>query len=85
VSSRIKSAIDKALVTMLANPKLKFVITVHPEREDDKDAALAKRRADNVKWYLSEQGVALGSLTSAVGPVMKDKNAVMIEITVAAP
>jgi OOP family OmpA-OmpF porin len=85
VSSRIKSALDKALLTMLNNPKLKFVITVHPEREGDKDAVLAKRRADNVKWYLSEQGVALGSLTSAVGPVMKDKNATMIEITVAPP
>ncbi|HEY5949238.1 MAG TPA: outer membrane beta-barrel protein [Kofleriaceae bacterium] len=83
VSSRIKTAIDRALLTMLNNSKLKFVIVVHPERDGDKDAALAKRRADNLKGYLTEQGVAMGSLSTAVGPVVKDKNAPVVEITLA--
>jgi hypothetical protein len=83
VSSKVKSALDKALLTMLGNAKLKYVITVHPEKDGDKDATLAKRRADNLKFYLTEQGVAMGALTTAVGPVVKDKKAAVVEISIA--
>jgi OOP family OmpA-OmpF porin len=83
VSSRIKTALDKALLTMLNNPKLKFVITVHADKDGDKDAALARKRADNLRYYLIEQGVAMGSLTSAVGPVPTDKQAPQVEVSLA--
>jgi OOP family OmpA-OmpF porin len=83
VSSRMKTALDKALITMLSNAKLQYVITVHPQQAGDKDATLAKRRADNLKFYLTEQGVAMGSLTTAVGPVVKDKKAAVVVISIA--
>jgi OmpA-OmpF porin, OOP family len=83
ITAKLKTALDKALLTMLNNAKLKYVITVHPEKDGDKDAALAKRRADNVKFYLTEQGVAMGALTTAVGPVIKDKKAAVITISIA--
>lgn len=83
ISSRIKTALDKALLAMLGNAKLKYVITVHPEKDGEKDATLAKRRADNLKGYLIEQGVAMGSLTTAVGSVVADKKAPLVEVTVA--
>ena len=83
VSSKVKTALDKALLTMLSNGKLKYVITVHPEKAGDKDASLAKRRADNIRFYLTEQGVAMGALTTAVGPVVADKKAALVVITLA--
>ncbi|HEX5060218.1 MAG TPA: outer membrane beta-barrel protein [Kofleriaceae bacterium] len=83
ISSRIKTALDKALITMMSNAKLKYVITVHPDKDGDKDAVLANRRAENVKFYLVEQGVAMGALSTTVGPVSKDKNAPQLEITIA--
>ena len=83
ISSRIKTALDKALITMMSNAKLKYVITVHPEKDGDKDAVLANRRAENVKFYLVEQGVAMGALSTTVGPVGKDKTAPQLEISIA--
>jgi OOP family OmpA-OmpF porin len=82
VSPQVKTALDKALMAMLSNPKLKFVITVHPQTDGDKDATLAKKRAENVKGYLLEQGAAMGSLSTAVGTVNKDKTAPVVVISV---
>jgi OOP family OmpA-OmpF porin len=83
VSSRVKSALDPALLTMLNNPKLKYVITVHPEKDGDKDAVLAKKRAENLRYYLIEQGIAMGSLSTAVGAVVADKKAPVVEVSIA--
>lgn len=71
VTSRAKAALDKALAAMLSNPKLKVVITARPEAEGDRAAELAKKRAENVKWYLVEQGIAAGALSTVVGSVEK--------------
>jgi hypothetical protein len=35
-----------------------------------------------VKWYLIDQGVAEGNITTAVGPVVADKKAPIIVISV---
>jgi OOP family OmpA-OmpF porin len=83
VSSRVKTALDRALIAMLGNSKLKYVITVHPEKDGDKDASLAKRRAENLKGYLIEQGVAMGSVTTAVGAVVTDKKAPVVVVSIA--
>ncbi len=83
ISSRIKDAVDKALLAMLSNGKLKFVITVHPEAAGDKDASLAKKRAENLKGYFNEQGVAMASLITTVGPVATDKQAPTVVLTIA--
>ncbi|HEY5922650.1 MAG TPA: outer membrane beta-barrel protein [Kofleriaceae bacterium] len=82
LSTRVKTALDKTLLAMLNNPKLKFVITVHAEKDGDKDATLAKKRAENVKGYLLEQGVAMGSLTTTVGPVPTDKKAPLLVVSI---
>jgi len=71
LSDKAKAALDRALGMMLNNPKLKVAITVHPDKADAKAAELAKKRADVVKWYLVEQGVAAGQLSPTVGPVVK--------------
>jgi OOP family OmpA-OmpF porin len=83
ISSRIKAALDKALLIMMSNPKLKFVITVHPDKEGDKFTDVARRRGENLKGYLIEQGVAMQSITAAVGPPVADAKAPMVEITIA--
>ena len=77
-----KAALDRALGTMLNNPKLKVSITVHPDTGDPKAAELAKKRAEVVKWYLVEQGVAAGQLSPTVGNVAKKKSPVL-ELAVA--
>jgi OOP family OmpA-OmpF porin len=83
VSPKVKTALDKALLAMLGNSKLKFVVTVHPEQDGDKDATLARKRAENVKGYLLEQGAAMGSLSTAVGAVIADKTKPVVVISVA--
>ena len=46
---------------------LKISIVAHPENATEAAAGIARKRADNVKWYLTEQGVAAGQLTTSVG------------------
>jgi OOP family OmpA-OmpF porin len=82
LTNRAKSALDKALLAMLNNPKLKVLITVRPEGDGDKHLDTAKKRADNVKWYLIEQGISAGALTTTVGPVV-DKKAPALVLSVA--
>jgi OOP family OmpA-OmpF porin len=82
VPAKAKAALDQALRALLNNPRLKIVITVHPERAGDQDAELAKKRADNVRWYLLEQGVAQGSMTAAVGEVAP-KNSPLLVLSIA--
>jgi outer membrane protein OmpA-like peptidoglycan-associated protein len=83
LTPKVKAALDKAVMAILGNRDLKFVITVHPEKSGDKDAALAKRRADNVKAHLVEQGAAIDTLSTAVGDVVNDKSAPVVVISVA--
>jgi OOP family OmpA-OmpF porin len=78
LTAKGKTALDQALVSLLNNPRLKIVITVRPERAGDKDAELAQKRADNVKWYLMEQGVAQGSLSTAVGEVAPKQGPLLV-------
>lgn len=55
---------------MLANPEIKAAITAHPDTDDADAADVAARRAEAVKWYLVEQGIAQAQLVTAVGAVM---------------
>jgi len=77
-----KASLDRALGTILNNPKLKVAITVHPDKANGKASELAKKRADVVKWYLVEQGVAEKQLVPVVGVVAKPK-APLLEIAIA--
>jgi len=68
-----KAALDKVLPLLLANRTLKIALTAHPEGADDAAKQLAAKRADVVKWYLVEQGVAANNLTTKVGDVAAKK------------
>jgi outer membrane protein OmpA-like peptidoglycan-associated protein len=63
---------------MLNNPKLKVAIVVHAEKANDKANELAKKRADVVKWYLVEQGVAAAQLVAAGGPPVAKKKPLLV-------
>ncbi|HSD86076.1 MAG TPA: thrombospondin type 3 repeat-containing protein [Kofleriaceae bacterium] len=76
-----KAALDKALPLLLANRTLKIAITAHPEAADDAAKQLAAKRADVVKWYLVEQGVAAGNVTTKVGDVAA-KKAPILELAI---
>ena len=78
LSKGAKAALDMALLAMLNNPKLKILITAHPERDSDNQRELARKRHDVVKWYLIEQGVSQSALVTAVGPVAAKKAPVLV-------
>jgi OOP family OmpA-OmpF porin len=77
-----KAALDKTLTALLANKSLKITVTVNPEKAGDAGAELAKKRADVVKWYLIDGGVAEGNITTAVGAVLPNKKAPIVVITI---
>ncbi|MEO8843571.1 MAG: OmpA family protein [Kofleriaceae bacterium] len=75
LSEAAKAALAKALVQLHAHPTMHVVVTGHPDKpadkSDDKASALAKKRADVVKWYLVDQGVPVDQLESTTGDVRK--------------
>lgn len=75
-----KAALDKAAPVLLSNRNLKIVITVHPNVAGDAAVELAKKRAEAVKWYLNEGGLAAANMTTIIGAVAK---APVIELNVA--
>lgn len=56
VTQAARAALRPVLAMLLAHPELHLVIAGHPDRPASDD--LAKRRADAVKWYLVDQGIA---------------------------
>ena len=62
-----KAALAPLVDEMRSRPAIRVVVTGHPgtAKEDD----LAKRRADAVKWYLVDQGIAADRLDTAVGAI----------------
>lgn len=81
LTPRAKATLDRARLVLLQYPTLKLVIVVRPEGEDERHAALAKKRADNVKWYLLEQGVAENRMTTMLGPIA-DKSGAVLELAI---
>jgi OOP family OmpA-OmpF porin len=77
-----KAALDKTLTTLLSTKGLRITISASPEKAGDADTELAKKRADVVKWYLIDGGVAEGNITTAVGAVVADKKAPIVVITI---
>jgi len=80
VTSRAKAALEQSLTAMLANPKLKVLITAHPDADGERYADLAKKRAENVRWYLVEQGIPAAALTTAVGAVAKQGPVIVLSV-----
>ena len=54
----------------MTNPKLRVSLTVHPEANSEAATALATKRMNAVKWYLTtDQGVAAKQLETKIGSV----------------
>ena len=82
LSKAAKAALDKALVVALNNKNLKITLTIRPESAEPAAADLATKRLTVVKFYLTEQGVAMGNLTGVVGAPAADKKAPLVELSV---
>ena len=67
-----KASLGKTLGALRDHPMLKVTITGH-----DKDAELAKKRAEAVKWYLVDQGVAQDQIETVAGPEAKQPIEIM--------
>jgi outer membrane protein OmpA-like peptidoglycan-associated protein len=61
------AALRQVLAMLQDHPELHLAIVGHPDRPGDDD--LAKRRADAVKWYLVDQGVAEDRIATSLGAV----------------
>jgi OOP family OmpA-OmpF porin len=75
-----KAALDKAVAALLTAQTLKIVITTHPDAGGE---TLAKKRADAVKFYLNEGGVAAANISVVLGTAAV-KNGPLIELGVGA-
>ena len=60
LKSDTKAALDKAVAALLTARGLKVVIVAHP---DAGGVELAKKRADAVKFYLNEGGIAVANIS----------------------
>jgi outer membrane protein OmpA-like peptidoglycan-associated protein len=68
-----KLSLAKVLDVLRDNPHLRIVITGH-----DKDAELAKKRAEAAKWYLVDKGVAEDQIDTATADA--DKRPITIAV-----
>lgn len=78
-----KASLAQALSQLRAHPTMHVLVTGHPDGKGAaaKREALARKRADVVRWYLVEQGVPTDQLEATTGEI--DKRA--IELTAAPP
>lgn len=76
-----KAALDKIAAVALANKGLRITVTVHAEGSDEAATTLANKRLAVVKFYLTEQGVAMMNLTTVVGPAITDKKAPLVLVS----
>lgn len=83
--ARVTPAAAATLVPVLAmlqkHTAVRLAIVGHPDRAGGDD--LARRRAEAVKWYLVDQGIAEDRITARVGPVAT--TAVAFQLVRAAP
>jgi outer membrane protein OmpA-like peptidoglycan-associated protein len=83
LDSKSKAALEKTLAVLLTNKALKVQITAATDAVSEPALELAKKRAEVVKWYLIDQGVAEGNIQTLVGGAVSDKKAPIISITIA--
>lgn len=68
-----KPALDKLVAFLVANPRLRVTLVIHPDATGDAAKELATKRADVVMWHLVEQGVAKPQLQATLGSIGKGK------------
>lgn len=70
LSETAKASLDKTAALLMTNPKLRIALTVHPDANTEAATAIATKRMNAVKWYLtSDQGVAEKQLETKIGSV----------------
>lgn len=67
VTAAAKTTLRQLASALRTHADLRIVITGHPAAAGDDD--LAKRRAEAVKWYLIDQGIAQDRIATAIGAV----------------
>lgn len=80
-----KAILDRAIGVALTYPKLKLTVTIHPEKADPASTELAGKRLNLIKFYMTEQGVAMANLTTVVGAVVANSKQPLVEIAVTGP
>jgi OOP family OmpA-OmpF porin len=68
VTDTAGAALGRLLALLQARPALRIAIVGHPERPDAAGDDLARRRAEAVKWYLVDQGIAGDRIATRVAP-----------------
>ncbi len=66
-----KTSLGRAVAQLHSHPTMHVVVTGHPDGQSDKAIALAKKRAEVVRWYLVEQGIPADQLELAIGDVRR--------------
>ena len=69
VTTSAGAALGPVLAMLQHHPELHLAVVGHPDRPENQD--LARRRADAVKWYLVDQGVAGDRIATSVLAVSK--------------
>jgi OmpA-OmpF porin, OOP family len=82
LTAKGKAALDKALVLALKYRTLKLTLIVHPEAADQVATDLATKRVAVAKFYLTENGLAMGNLTTQVGAPIATKKDPLVELVV---
>jgi OOP family OmpA-OmpF porin len=68
VTDKAKTALAPVLAMMRKFKQVRIRVVGHPQRPASDD--LARRRADAVKWYLIDQGVAEDRIEATIGPLV---------------
>src|SRR5262249_47037188 len=82
VTERAGAALGRLLAALVAHPGLHIAIVGHPEKAGGDD--LARRRAEAVKWYLVDEGIAEDRIATSVGAVAPGA-AIAFELAIAHP
>jgi OOP family OmpA-OmpF porin len=78
LSDVAKASLDKAVTALRVHPTIHMMLTGHPEG----DNAIAKKRAEVVKWYFVEQGIPADQIDVSVGSAAKIRGP-QVELAVA--
>ncbi len=78
ITPAAQHALDAVLGVLRDRASLHVVVIGHPAK--DKDADLAKKRAEAVKWYLVDQGVAQDQIATVVGVAAKRGPAIEVQL-----
>ncbi|HEY1558885.1 MAG TPA: thrombospondin type 3 repeat-containing protein [Kofleriaceae bacterium] len=78
-------AIRPLVGILQGQPDMRIVITAHPDKDGDKPADLAKKRAEAIRFYLEDQGIAIVRNDIVIGPVSAKGPVIEVSLYVPPP